>query len=136
MKPSTSGRLYYIDTNVLHYLSFNGKSSRDTFLIFPYFWHWPHFLINSSTLSLILYQKNLFKIFCIIESLPQWKVIALVFRSCPSYLWTLLIIVCCLSVEETTSLVMFYINCPWSIEKGLQAFPKLAFLLYLSKLQN
>lgn len=83
-------------------------------------------------MPLILCQKSIFEIYCMVESLSQCKNIVLAFKSCPNPLWTSLIMVCCHSVEETTSLVLLHINCSWSIEKVYQkVFRNLAFLPYL-----
>ena len=87
----------------------------DTFLIFPYFWHWSYFLLNSLTEPLILCQKNIFEIFCFVESLLECEANALAFGWCPNPVWTSLIIVRCRFVEEITSLLLLYINFPWSI---------------------
>ena len=132
-KSSTSGRLHLsipicCITSVLMGILW---SSLYTFLSLPCFWHLPHFLINSLKLPLVFCQKNLFEISYIAESLPQCEAIALAFGSCPSPLWTCLIIMYCCSVEEINSIVLLYINCPWMIEKVLQSFRKLAFYLYL-----
>ena len=88
-------------------------------------------LINSSTLPLILCQKDLFEIFCIVQSLSQCKAIALTFGSCPNSSWASLIIACCSSVEEITRLVLLYINCPWSIEKIYKPFESWFSYLYI-----
>ena len=139
MKPSTSSRLHilipicWINSVLMGML----WSSLDWFFpcsteIFPCFWCWLHFVINFLTLPLILHQKNIFEIYFMVESLSQCKSIALAFKSCPNPLWTSLIMVCCHSVEETTSLVLLHINCSWSIEKVYQqVFRNLAFLPYL-----
>ena len=42
-------------------------------------------------------------------------------------LYTRHLLLCCRSVEETTSFMLLHINCSWSIGKGLKAFRKLAF---------
>ena len=133
LKPTTSGRIHIsiaicCITSVLMGMLW---SALDTFSIFPSFWHWSHFLINSSMSPLILCQKNIFEISCIVESLPQCE------HNLSLYL-TSLIILCCRFVEKTPVLYCYTIqyNCSWSIEKGLQAFLKLAILTWSPDIYN
>ena len=115
LKQSTSGRLYIlIPTSCITRILW---SLHEIVLIFLCFWPWLDFLINCSAKSLILCHNNLFEVFCIDYSFPEGEVIALAFESCPNPLLTLLIIVCCCYEQETTNLVLLWINCPWKIEK-------------------
>ena len=138
LKTISFRKVTYIYTNLLHYLSFNGDVMKFTWYLLIFF----------LLLTLIAFLNNIFLIVFDIGAeksvwnlLYHWtslqcETIALAFGSCLNPLWTSLTFVCCCSVEEITSLVMLYINYPWSWEKGLQAFRKLIFLTFPSIISN
>ena len=102
-------------------------NSLDTFFNFPLLLTLVAFLNKFFNIALDTAPEKSIWNLCIFESLLQCEDIGLAFDR-PNPLWTSLIIACCRSMEEITSLVLLHINCQWSIEKSLQAFQKLAFL--------
>ena len=74
----------YIDTNLLHYLSFNGDAMKFTW----YFLNFPLLLTLLAFLNKFLSiafdyvpEKSIWDLF---ESLPHFEAIALAFGSCPN----------------------------------------------------